>query len=186
MAIPTVAQSIIRGKISGYLAGNDNAKGNLFGGRLAAPGSILTITMVYYGLMWGSEGGAQTDASLRNVSNYLIWLCGQYGMEAQAISQGAGGGTVIPGTPSNVPNPYDWEVTALSEPLADGESSVTLDGTNGTIDYRGYNVDVLRNGVGQNTTNNGGTYFTFSRVTGLFTVFPAASSGELFRITPIG
>lgn len=97
MAIPTIAQTIVRGQISGYLAGNDNSLGVLFGARKAAPGSILTITMVTYGLMWGYQGGAQTDKSLREVANYLIWLCGQYGNQAQNISQGAGGGSVVPG-----------------------------------------------------------------------------------------
>lgn len=97
MAIPTIAETINIGRVSGYLAANDNALGALFGTRKAAPGSALTITMVTYGLDWGNAGGAQTSASLRNVANYLIWLCGQYGQQAQNILSISGGGSVIPG-----------------------------------------------------------------------------------------
>jgi len=98
MALATIPQAITRGDISVYLSGNDNAKGDLFGPRIAAKfvNSNVTILMVTDALRWGYEGGAQTAQSLRSLRNYLIWLIGKYGQQAEFISQGAGGGSVIP------------------------------------------------------------------------------------------
>lgn len=97
MSIATIPEAIERGDISIYLVGNANAKGALFGGQKAAPGSQVSIAMVTDGLRWGFNGGAQTEASLRNVANYLIWLCGIYGQQAAVIAGGSGGGSVVPG-----------------------------------------------------------------------------------------
>lgn len=97
MAIATIPEAIERGDISTYLVGNANSRGMLFGGKIAAPGSQVSIAMVTDGLRWGYDGGAQTDESLRNVANYLIWLCGIYGQQAAVIAGGSGGGSVVPG-----------------------------------------------------------------------------------------
>ncbi len=110
MAIPTTAQIIERGWVSAYLIGNNNSLGALYGARIAAPGSMLTITMVTYGLMWGYSGGAQTSADLKNVGNYLIWLCGIFGQQAQGIIDGGGGGSVIPG--GGTTNIYPFIITS--------------------------------------------------------------------------
>ena len=192
MAIPSIQQTVVRGDISTYLVGNANSRGNLFGGKIAAPGSLVTIAMVTDALRWGNQGG-QTDASLRSTANYLIWLCGQYGMEAQAISQGAGGGSVVPGGGGSVlPFPIDWQVSgtaSATEPLATGETSVTLDGSGSMPDLRGYNIDFFRGGIPQYTTvtTDGSTYYAWSRNTGLFTLFNgAAQPTEQMRISPIG
>lgn len=98
MAIATIPEAIARGYLSASYAGNDNSKGALFSPRIAAPGSIVTITMVTQALDWGNAGGAQTDADLREMANYLIWLIGMYGQQAQArIDSTSGGGSVVPG-----------------------------------------------------------------------------------------
>lgn len=180
MSIPSVAQTITRGKISAYLAGNDNSEGTLFGSRKASPGSIITITMVTNALSWGYDGGAQTAASLRSTANYLIWLCGQYGNEAEYISQGAGGGSVIPGGGSLL-TPLDWVVGASSEPLATGETTCTL------TDFIGYEVNFTRGGLPQYTTDpgDGSTYYSWSKATGIFTLLgtnPGAVLDEPMRI----
>lgn len=180
MSIPSVAQTITRGKISAYLAGNDNAKGTLFGARKASPGSIVTISMVTDGLSWGYDGGAQTEASLRSTANYLIWLCGQFGNEAEYISQGAGGGAVIPGGGSLL-TPLDWIVGASTEPLATGETSVTL------TDFIGYEINFTRGSIQQYTTDpgDGSNYYSWNKSSGLFTLLgnaPAAVLGEPMRI----
>lgn len=102
MPIITVPQAIVRGDISIYLSAIDNKKGSLFTPRIAAPLSNVTIAMVTDALRWGYDGGAQTDESLRHVANYLIWLTGAYGQEAEAILNGGGGGSVVPSGPSNI------------------------------------------------------------------------------------
>lgn len=102
MSIATIPQIIVRGDISTYLAANDNSKGALYGRRIAAPISPITIALITDALRWGYDGGAQTDQSLREVGNYVVWLTGKYGQEAQAISEGQGGGSVIPGGGSGI------------------------------------------------------------------------------------
>lgn len=96
MSIATIPEAIERGQVSIYLSGNDNAKGALYGPRIAAPGSQVTIMIVTYALMWGYEGGAQSVQNLRAMANYLIWLIGFYGQQAQVILEGSGGGSIIP------------------------------------------------------------------------------------------
>lgn len=179
MAIPSIGQTIVRGRISTYLAANYNAEGSLFGGR-KAPVSAVTIAMVTDALNWGNAGGAQTDESLRATANYLIWLCSKWGQEAQAISQGAGGGSVIPAG-STAPSPLDWIVGASSEPLSTGETSVTLTA------FIGYNVNFTRGGLPQYTTDpgDGSTYYSWNKNTGLFTLLgtnPGAVLDEPMRI----
>ena len=177
----SVANIIEIGDVSTYLSANYTSKQELFGGSIAKPNPPVQIAYITDALRWGVEGGAETDANNRAMANYLLWLCGMFQLEAQRIVNGAGGGSVVP-PPSGsgtAPNPYDFEVSAISTPLADGESSATL------TSFIGYNVDVLRGGIGQNTTNTGGSYFQWNRITGLFQVFPAVSTGELLRITPV-
>lgn len=178
-AILTIPEIIEIGKVTTYLSPNYTSKRALFGGSVIKPTPPVQIAFVTDGLEWGYLGGAQTSASLRSTANYLYWLCGQFQLEAQNIINGPGGGSVIPPSPSTTtPNPYDFEVTPSSTPLADGESSVTLSS------FIGYNVDFYRNGIAQNTTNIGASYYSWNKVTGLFEIFGAAITGEVFRIVP--
>ena len=64
---------------------------------------------------------------LYTISNWLFALEGIWGLRAQYIDGGSGG-QVTPVTPSStdLPTPLDWEVTASSSPLADGETSATF------------------------------------------------------------
>jgi len=95
-ALPTIPQVIQRGQVSIYLAGNDVAKGSLFGKRLASPVSPIEIMMSVDALSWQYVGDP-TDTTLRGFANYVIWECGGYGLQAQNIISGsAGGGTVLP------------------------------------------------------------------------------------------
>ncbi len=97
MSIATIQETIDRGNISIYLSANDNSKGGLFSPRLAAPGSAVSIALITDALTWGYEGGAQSDINVREMANYLIWLIGIYGQEAQyIIDNTSGGGTITP------------------------------------------------------------------------------------------
>lgn len=193
-APPTIPQTIIRGKISAYLAGNANSIGFLYGIKKASPLSMATITMLTDALEWGYNGGAQTNSKLVNTANYLFWLCGIYGQEAEVISGGAGGGTVIPGGGSvgSSANPIDWVVSGTASgtaPLSTGQTTVTLDGSGGMPDLRGFNVDYFRGGIPQYTTSagDGSNYYNWSSATGTFTLLgttPEAQLGEQMRISP--
>lgn len=193
MANTTIPNSILRGDISTYLSANDNSKGLLFGKRVASPGSSLMILMVTDALRWGYDGGAQTNESLFETSNYLVWLTGLYGRQADfIIGSTSGGGTVIPGG-DVIPmlNPYDWRVgtiTTEGSPLKAGDTEVTLDGTNGTRDFRGYNIEFYRGSQPDYTTNpgDGSVFYYWNRLTGRFALLNgAAQLDEPMRISPV-
>lgn len=89
-------------------------------------------------------------------------------------------------TPLNnlVPDELDFEVTTTSI-IPAGASSLTIDA------FKGYNVLFVRGGIPQykTTLNDGSTYFSWNKTTGLFTLLPAgiqgaATLGELFLIMP--
>jgi hypothetical protein len=192
MAIATIQETIDRGKLSIGYAANDNSKGALFGARLNSPKSPVTLAMVTDALEWARDGGATSDDENREIANYLIWLCGKYGMQAQfTLGDTSGGGSLTPGGGSTLLNPIDWEVGATADtnaPLADQESTVTLDGTNGMFDLRGYNIQFARGGVTQYTTpppDGVSTYYSWNRTTAVLTLLNgAAQLTEQMRIYP--
>ena len=178
MAISTIQEVIDRSQVSIYLSGNDNAKGNLFGKRLAAPGSPVSIALISDALNWGNDGGAETAADLRQMANYLEWLIGKYGQQAQAILEGAGGGSVTPITPGGSPTRVDFIVAATSF-LPTGTTTYTFPST-----WQGSNMDFIRNGISQSTISTEASYFTFDRNTLAFVCSPALVAGELISIIP--
>ena len=175
MSFPSVAQAVIRGEVSTYLAANYNSRGTLFGGT-KAPVSATTIANA---LDWGNSGGAQTAESLRATANYLIWLCSKWGQEAENITQGAGGGSVVPGGGSSIPDRVDFIVSGSSF-LPTGTSSTTL------LSFVGYGLDFIRGGISQSTVTSESTYFTYNRLSGGFTCSPALVEGELIALIPVG
>jgi hypothetical protein len=122
MAIATIQQAIDRGEVSVYLSANYNSNAALFPIRVIKPVSPLTIAMVTDALSWGyndGSGSAQTDISLREVANYLIWLIGMFGQQAEAILGSTGGGsTVVPGGSSNDSGLFPIVIT--DEDMVDG------------------------------------------------------------------
>jgi hypothetical protein len=154
------------------------SKKMMYGGSVIKPIPPLQIQIISDVLEWANDGGAETDQVLRNLANYLYWLSESFQLEAQNIISGPGGGSVAP-TPSGgaYPNDLDFEVTASSF-MVTGVSSITIS------QFIGYDVDFARGGIMQNTTSlgDGSSYYAWNRVTGLFSIYPAASVGELFRI----
>lgn len=139
MAIATIPEAILRGRMGIYLAANRNSLGALFGGRLSN-NSHVTIAIITDALDWGLTGSAQSDQSLREVTNYLVWLTGMFGQQAQAILNGGGGGSVIP--------PGDEVATPIT---IDGEDFAN------TTDweyapYAGKNLVVFSNGIARYLT----------------------------------
>ena len=117
------------------------------------------------------------NASARGVANYLYWLCGKFALEGQYIITGTGGGSVVPINPGATPNPIEFEVDATSF-IPNGNSTVTIPS------FIGYNLLFVRNNVPQSIINTGASYFTWNKVTGVFTCSPAAATGELFQLYP--
>lgn len=173
------------------LAFNYVDKQKLFGGTPIRPIPPVQMAIISSSLLWGYEGGAQSAAELRNEGNYLYWMLGKFQLEAQNIISGGGGGSVVPVPPlGNLPFPYDFivsSVTSEPNPLKAGDSFVFLDGTNGTRDYRGYNLIFVRNNVTQNTSSLGGpNYFQWDRLDGKFTCIGSAQLDEVFALMPVG
>lgn len=170
----TVAQIIDIAKISQYLAQVDVNKGNLFSPRVAPlTPQILYLERKAVEWMYNLD---PANTSLFQTSQYLYSLCRGYNLQAQQISGTAG--AISPVNPAQIPNPYDFEVTASSL-IANGQSSVTLSA------FIGFNVLFVRNGIPQSTINTGGTYYSWVKATGLFTISPAAITGESFQIYPV-
>lgn len=183
MAVTTQEQIDI-GRVCGVLAANKLQGGKTHGGALDTriPSLLHMVTDTLEDLYTLSP----SDEDIAPIQNYLNSICKDVPRAAYLLSIDAGGGSISPVVPAGntVPQPYDFEVSVISFPLADGGSSVILDGTNGTQDFRGYNLDVLRNGIGQNTSVNPGSYFSWNRVTGEWIMYPAVSTGEFIRATP--
>jgi len=184
MARPTISQVVQRGKLSIGYAANNNSKGTYFGKRLSSPKSPVTIAMVTDALEWSNDGGAQTDAEVREIADYLIWLTGIYGQQAQyRLGQTDGGGSLTPGGGGVlIPNVLDFIVDASTTPVLAGETTITIP------QFVGYNVEFDRGGQPQYTTNpnDGSSYYYWNKNTGEFTISPAANLGEPFRIVPVG
>lgn len=172
----TIPQAITNGELSVPLCANYNSKQALFGGALAAPKSPVLIAMVTDALSWMYDGGNYTAQEMASVANYLVWLCGKFGLEASAIT--GSGGSVSPITPGSLsPSRQDFIVSSSSY-LPTGTSSTTLTA------FIGFNIDFIRNGISQSTINSQDSYFTFNRATGAFTVSPALVATELISIIP--
>jgi hypothetical protein len=170
----TVAQIIDIAKISQYLAQNDVLKGNLFSPPVArTTPQILYLERKAVEWMYNID---PANTSLVQTSQYLYSLCRGYNLQAQQISGTAG--AISPVVPAQIPNPYDFEVTASSL-IADGQSTVTLNA------FIGFNVLFVRNGIPQSIINTGGSYYSWVKATGVFTISPAAVLGEQFQIYPV-
>lgn len=174
-ALPTIQESINIGDATVFLMGNDYAAGSLWGQRLTKQTSAVLVNYVTSAIEWQLDS-LPNDDTLRGAANYLIWLCGKYGLEALSLNTG---GSVIPIDPSvTTPNRVDFYVSGSSL-IPTGGSTYTF------TQFRGYNVSFYRNGLEQATVNDGSsTYFSFNKLTGDFECFGIAAEGELFSIVP--
>jgi len=153
---------------------------NLNGGnnllvQMSQPSDGLSFNIIQF------SGGvnAYTNTSVRGVDNYLIWLCGKFGLEAQyVIGSISGGGSVIPIYPTPIPNPIDFTVLMSGSFMVDGQSTVIIPS------FVNYNIIFVRGGIVQPTVDLGSTYYNWSKATGTFTCYPAAVEGEIFQIIP--
>lgn len=173
----TIAEIIDIAKVSQFLSLIDIRERGLFAGGIdiQLPRKLYTVRKTVertYELN-------PTDDTLIGTSNYLYALCGKYGLAAQSML--SSGGSISPVSPpsSSLPFPLYFVVSG-SSPIPDGSGSATFS------DFIGYNLVVARNNIPQSTVNDGGTYFSWNRLTGLFKCFPNAMVSETFSITPVG
>lgn len=176
--MPTVARILQITPMAIVLSSNSVAKGSLFNGGVVDPKRPITIYMVYK-ILKRVYDEDPNYTGVRVVADYLYELITKWAFKAAAIVDGNTGGQIAPPSGIVVPNPYDFEVEASSF-IPTGDDSVTIS------QFIGYNVNFSRGGIMQNTTNlgDGSSYYSWNIVTGLFTIFPAATEGELFRIMP--
>lgn len=179
--MPTVGRILQLAPVAQYLASNRVSKGTIFGNQILDPLLPNKIFMVYKILkrVYDIDQTFQSTQQ-RVVADYLYELIQKFAFKAAAIVDNNTGGQIVVPTGSTTPNALDFEVSASSF-IVTGASSVTIP------QYRGYNiVNFSRNGIWQNTTSlgDGSSYYAWNSVTGLFSIFPAASADELFRITP--
>lgn len=174
MALST-QEKLNTASISEYLSAVDIKKRGLFGGGvpLDLPEKIYRIrkSIAY----WYSLD--PTDTTLVATGNYLLALCGLYGLEAQWVITSAG--TVVPSSTSSAPLPLQFIVAASGTTFVDGQSSVTL------TSFIGYNLLFSRGGIPQSTVSTEPSFYSWNRSTGLLTISPMAFTGELFQIYPV-
>ena len=171
----TVAQILDVAKISQYLATIDIEKGSLFGQRVVPETPQILSNEIFAVESWYNLNPA--DPTLIETSNYLYALCRGYNLQAQQIS--GTGGVITPVNPTQIPNPYDFEVTP--------SSIVPAGATNATLSaFIGFNLLFVRNGIPQSTLNIGGnSYYSWNKNLGLLTISPAAILGEQFQLYPV-
>lgn len=131
----------------------------------------LNVTVTQF-----TGGVNENNLDITATSSYLNALCGKYGLEATyLISPGGVLSNIV--SPSAVPNPIEFLVSGSSL-IVNGGSSATITA------FINFNLLFIRNGISQSTINNGGSYFTYDKITGVFNCFPAATTNELFQLYP--
>jgi hypothetical protein len=171
----TVAQILDIARLSQALATLDMTKGALYGRRIA-PETPQILYAETKAVEW-QYNLDPANTSLQLTSNYLYSLCRGYNLQAQNISGTAG--VITPVNPAQVPNPYDFVVTASSL-IPDGGNSVIIPA------YIGFNLLFVRNGLPQSMLNvSGNSYFSWNKNLGLLTISPAAYAGEQFTLYPV-
>lgn len=171
----TVAQKLDIASISQYLSYQDIVKRGLYGG-----GVDLQLPFKIYNIRKSIEYWYDLDPSddtLTATSNYLMGMCGIYGLKAQEIVTSAG--TVAPSSSAAIPLPLQFIVAASGNSLNNGDTTATL------TTFIGYNLLFARAGVAQSTVSTEPSYYSWNRSTGVLTISPAAITGELLQIYPV-
>lgn len=171
----TVAQKLDIASISQYLSYQDIVKRGLYGG-----GVDLQLPFKIYNIRKSIEYWYDLDPSddtLTATSNYLMGMCGIYGLKAQEIVTSAG--TVAPSSSAAIPLPLQFIVAASGNSLNNGDTTATL------TTFIGYNLLFARAGVAQSTVSTEPSYYSWNRSTGVLTISPAAVTGELLQIYPV-
>lgn len=169
----TPTQIINIARVSQYLAGDDVAKGVLWGAR-KIPTSDRILYMERKAVQWMNNIDP-TNSTLQLTSNYLYSICRGYNLNALAIT--GSGGSVSPVVPGTMPSPYEFVVTGSSF-IIDGQSSKSIP------TFVGWNLLFIRNNIPQSQVDTGGSWFTWNKSTGILEIVGAAATDELFQLYP--
>lgn len=171
----TIQQIINIAKVSEYLSANNVANGVLWGAR-KIPTNPRIIYMENAALQWMYRTDP-TNPTLRLTANYVYSLC-KGNLRAKVVS-GGGGGSISPVNPGTAPSPIEFTVAVSGTPFIDGQSTLVLTA------FIGFNMLFNRDNIPQTQVDTGGSWFTWSKTTGLMTVYGAAADGELFSINAV-
>lgn len=172
----TILEIITNGRLSVPLSSNYQSKKSMFGQEVSPLYLPELIAMVTDALEWMNDGDNFTDAEETEVANYLVWLCGRFGLQAASIT--GSGGSVTPITPgSSSPSRLDFIVSATSS-IVTGAASATLS------QFAGYEIDFIRGGISQSMVITEPTYIVWVKATAQLTIYPALAEGELITIIP--
>lgn len=172
----TILEIITNGRLSVPLSSNYQSKKSMFGQEVSPQYLPELIAMVTDALEWMNDGGNFTDAEESEVANYLVWLCGRFGLQAASIS-GSGGSVspIVPGSSS--PARIDFIVSASSY-IPTGATSAALS------QFINREIDFIRGGISQSTVTTEPSYIAWNRTTGNLTISPALAEDELISIIP--
>lgn len=131
-----------------------------------------TISQLTGGVTARSQQGSLTDTA-----NFLYTLCGKYGIQAQGVNGTAG--NIAHTSTAQIPDPYNFVVNTTDSFILDGASSKIITA------FIGYNILFSRGGVVQSNLSSQSSFFTWNKLTGLFTITGAAVDTELFVISAI-
>ena len=119
-----------------------------------------------------------SDITLIKTSNHLMGMC-LFSDVAERIllNPGTTGGTVA----GSVPSPLRFTVLISGSPMINGQTSLVIPS------FINYNLIFIRNGVAETTVDAGGgtSFFTWLKVSGSFTCYPAANTSEAFQLIPV-
>lgn len=174
----TIPEIIIWAKISQPLARIGEAKKLANGNKNAD----VNLDMKLYNTRADVQYEYDQDPSSDNlflIGNYLLALCGVYLFQAQATT--IGGGTITPITPSDSPDPYDFDVSASSFIITGASSKVF------PAAWVGFNILFVRGHITQSVVDNGvDTAYSWDRGTATLTLLNgAAQVGENLQFFPI-
>ena len=138
--MPEVSTIVDVAPIAQYLAATGIPKKGLYGGgtNILLPQKIYNI----YKDVKRIYDASPNDSTLQLTANFLWSLLGIWGSKALSVAQLSGNTSSTP-TPSAALLPLDWIVSATATalaPLANGESTVALNGTLGFPDFRGFKI----------------------------------------------
>lgn len=187
--MPTTTEIIEIANASCVYASNELDKGSVVSGLLDKKLPSL-IHCTRQGLEWLYELDPSNE-DIYTIENYLTSIC-KHWLRAENSLVGGGIVTSTTSSSSSSASPIDWLVSGTASgtaPLSTGQTTVTLDGSGGMPDLRGFNVDFFRGGIPQYTTStgDGSNYYNWSSATGAFTLLgttPEAQLGEQMRISP--
>lgn len=161
-----------------YLANNSKDKKALFGGVPKSLQNQATLIYIYWKILNTIYELDNDYDGLYAPAQYLFELEQKFAFKAANIVDGGGGGQIAPITPTTLPSPYYFIVSASSF-IATGASSKTIDA------FIGYNLIFTRGGVPQSTVTTESSYFTWDSDTGEFTCSPVLYEDELIGLIPV-